>query len=269
MDYRLIALDVDGTLLDSSHVLRPRVVEAVRAAQARGFTITLATGKLLASVRAILRRLDIQGPVITLNGAATLDAISGATLRFAPLQEDDRQAVIRAVRALDPGVLVSHFTVDGILMDHDHPHMGIFADYGEGPPRLIPDLLERTLPPAAKILLSGAPERLAALRVAVTPLLQERVSITTTTPDFLEFFDPTAGKGIALRALRESRGIPREAVVAIGDGENDIPLFAEAGLAVAMANANEATRAVAHRIAPSNDENGVAVVLDEFTAGRS
>ena len=265
MNYRLVALDVDGTLLDSSHTLRPRVVASVRAAQARGLTITLATGKLLASVRPILRQLETRGPIISLNGAATLDSETGAALRFVPLLEDDRQAIIRTVRELDPGVLVSHFTVDGILMDREHPLVGVFAEYGEGPPVLTPDLLATTLPPAAKILLSGAPERLAALRVAVTPLLQDRVTITTTTPDFLEFFDPAAGKGLALKALCETLGVPRAAVVAIGDGENDIPLFAEAGLAVAMANATEGTRAAAHRIAPSNDEDGVAVVLDGLT----
>jgi hypothetical protein len=264
VNYRLVALDVDGTLLDSTHTLRPRVVASVRAAQTRGLTITLATGKLLASVRPILRRLDTRGPIITLNGAATLDAETGAALRFVPLREDDRQAVIRTVRELDPDVLVSHFTVDGILMDRDHPLVGVFAEYGEGPPVLVPDLLAPTLPPAAKILLSGAPERLAALRVAVTPLLRDRVTITTTTPDFLEFFDPAAGKGLALKALYETLGIPRAAVVAMGDGENDIPLFAEAGLAIAMANATDGTRAAAHRIAPSNDEDGVAVVLDEL-----
>lgn len=267
MTYRLVALDVDGTLLDSTHTLRPRVVESVRAAQARGLTITLATGKLLASVQPILRELGVAGPMITLNGAATLDAATSEPIRFAPLREDDRQAVIRAVRELDPGVLVSHFTLDRILVDRDHPRMGIFAEYGEGPPVYVPDLLVESLPPAAKILLSGAPEQLAALRVAITPLLEERVTITTTTPDFLEFFDPAAGKGIALRALRETLGIARAEVVAMGDGENDVPLFAEAGLAVAMANANEATRAAADRIAPSNDEDGAAVVLDELVAG--
>lgn len=267
MKYRLVALDVDGTLLDSSHTLRPRVVDAVRAAQARGLIITLATGKLLASVQPILQRLDLPGPMITLNGAATLDAVTGEAQRFVPLREEDRQAVIRTVREIDPATLVSHFTVDSILVDRDHPRMGIFAEYGEGPPVHVPDLLADSLPPAAKILLSGAPEQLAALRVAVTPLLQNRVTITTTTPDFLEFFDPAAGKGLALRALCETLGIPRAAVVAMGDGENDVPLFEEAGLAVAMANATEGTRAAAQRIAPSNDEDGVAVILDELIAG--
>jgi Cof subfamily protein (haloacid dehalogenase superfamily) len=262
--YRLIALDVDGTLLDSSHALRPRVAAAVREAAAAGMTVTLATGKLFDSVRPMLATLSVSGPQIVLNGAATQDGASGATLRFCPLRENDRRTVIQTVRAADPTVLISHFALGGIYMDHRHPHVGIFDEYGEGPPTYVPDLLGEGLPPAAKILLSGDPEQLARLRVAVTPVLGRRVSITTTTPDFLEFFDPAAGKGQALAALREALELPREAVVAIGDGENDVPLLREAGLAVAMANGAEATRRAADLVAPSNDEDGVALVLEEL-----
>jgi Cof subfamily protein (haloacid dehalogenase superfamily) len=262
--YRLIALDVDGTLLDSSHVLRPRVAAAVREAATGGMRVTLATGKLFDSVRPMLAVLGVSGPQIVLNGAATQDGASGAELRFRPLRENDRRTVIQTVRAADPTVLISHFALGGIYMDRRHPHVGIFDEYGEGPPTYVPNLLGEGLPPAAKILLSGDPEQLARLRVAVTPALGRRVSITTTTPDFLEFFDPAAGKGQALAALREALELPRESVVAIGDGENDVPLLREAGLAVAMANGAEATRRAADLIAPSNDEDGVALVLEEL-----
>lgn len=267
MKYRLLVLDVDGTLLDSSHQLRPRVVRAVRAAPSAGLTVTLATGKLFASVRPLLDRLGVHGPQIVLNGAATLESESRRPLRFCPLREEDRRAVIAAVREADPTVLISHFALDGIYMDEAHPDTGIFGAYGEGPPQFVPDLLAEGLPPAAKILLAGKPDQLAALRARVTPQLSSVVSITTTTPDFLEFFDPAAGKGQALEALRQTLDIPRDAVIAIGDGENDIPLLAEAGLAIAMANGAAATRQAADRIAPSNDEDGVAVVIEELVRG--
>ncbi len=264
MIYRVLVLDVDGTLLDSSHRLRPRVAAAVRDAGTAGLIVALATGKLLGSVLPMLNTLQVRGPQIVLNGAATLDSETGAPLRFCPLTEADRRTVIAAVREADPTVLLSHFALDTIFMDREHPAVGIFAEYGEGPPVLVPDLLTDALPPAAKILVSGPPERLAAVRASVAPQLSPRVSVTTTTPDFLEFFDASAGKGQALAALRETLGVPREAVVAFGDGENDVPLLREAGLAVAMANGADVTRAVAHRIAPSNDEDGVAVVLEEL-----
>jgi len=264
VDYRLIVLDVDGTLLDPDHQLRPRVATAVRAVRRAGVSVALATGKLPQSVGALLAELGVDGPQIVLNGAATVESATGEALRFCPLRPDDLREVVTAVRRADPGVLVSLFALDGIFMDEAHPQTGIFAEYGEGPPVIVPDLLAAGLPPTAKVLLAGPPERLAAVRAAVTLGLPERVSITTTTPDFLEFFDLDAGKGRALAALRERLGLPRAAVVAFGDGENELPLLREAGLAVAMSNGAAVTRAAADRIAPSNAEDGVAVVLEEL-----
>lgn len=268
MRYRLLVLDVDGTLLDSQHVLRPRVIEAVRAASAAGMSVSLATGKLLGSVRGLLSALELDGPQITLNGAAIQQSGTGEPLRFCPLKREDLAEIVRTVRAIDASVLVSRFVLDGIYMDEPHPMAGIFADYGEGPPRFVPDLLAPDLPPAGKILLSGHPEQLAAIRAAVTPVLGRRVTITTTTPDFLEFFDPLAGKGQALAALRAQLDVPREAVVAIGDGENDLPLFEEAGLRVAMGNAAPILREAANVLAPLHDEDGAAVVIEQLLRGK-
>jgi len=267
VQYRLVVLDVDGTLLDPSHQLRPRVANAIQRAQREGLRVTLATGKLLGSVIPHLRRMGVRGPQIVLNGAATVDSETGVPLRYVPLTDADRTAVITAVRRVDPTVLVSHFTLDGILMDEAHPRMDIFAEYGEATPRIVPDLLAGDLPSAAKILLTGDPEQLVAIRLAVTPELGERVSITTTTPDFLEFFDPAANKGQALATLRGQLGLARENIIAMGDGENDLPLLREAGLGIAMGNASPLVKAAADRLAPSNDDDGVAVVLEELLGG--
>lgn len=268
MTYRLLVLDVDGTLLDSTHILRPRVADAVRSAQASGLTVALATGKLLSSVQPLLDTMGVRGPQIVLNGAVISDTATEALVRFCPLAESDRRAVIEAVRSADPDVLISHFAFDAILVDRPHPRLRIFDEYGEGPVHLVDDLLLPGLPPAAKILVTGARAQLAALREAVTPCLEQRVLITTTTPDFLEFFDVAAGKGQALAVLRDALSVPREAIIAMGDGENDVPLLREAGLAVAMANGAEVVRAIADRIAPSNDEDGVAVMLEMLLHGK-
>jgi hydroxymethylpyrimidine pyrophosphatase-like HAD family hydrolase len=164
--------------------------------------------------------------------------------------------------------LISCFGLDAIFMDRPHPRSGIFAEYGETSLLPVADLLADDLPPTAKILCHGSHEQLAALRANLPPEeLPPGIIVTSTTPDFLEFFDAQAGKGLALAALCRELGIPREEVIAIGDGENDLPLFGEAGLAIAMANATAATKAMAARVAPSNDEEGVAVVLEALLGG--
>jgi Cof subfamily protein (haloacid dehalogenase superfamily) len=270
MRYRLLALDVDGTLLDSRHRLRPRVTTAVRAAHASGLIVALATGKLLASVQPMLDQFGIAGPQIVLNGAATIESATGEALRFCPLDDARRRAILALVRATDPGVLISHFALDAIYVgedQRDHPLLGIFAEYGEGPPIIVPDLDTTPLPACAKILLTEDPARLAALRSAITRRVPEDVAVTTTTPDFLEFFDVAAGKGQALAALRATLGIAKEEILAMGDGENDVPLLREAGMPIAMANGMASAHAAALRIAPSNDEDGAAVIIEALLAG--
>jgi Cof subfamily protein (haloacid dehalogenase superfamily) len=262
--YQWLVLDVDGTLLDSQHVLRPRVAAAVVAASSSGLRVTLATGKLLRSILPLLEQMKIIGPQIVLNGAATCESQTGQPLRFYPLTPSARRTIIELVRSFDPYVLISCFGLDAITMDAPHPDRGIFAEYGENPPMLVPDLLAPDIDATAKVLLYGGADQLANLRQQMRTHLPPGVIMTSTTADFLEFFDARAGKGLALEALRVQLGISKEAVIAIGDGENDVPLLLEAGLAVAMANGTPAARAAASLIAPSNDQEGVAVVLEEL-----
>lgn len=262
--YQWLVLDVDGTLLDPQHILRPRVAAAVVAAASSGLRVTLATGKLLRSIRPLLEQMKITGPQIVLNGAASQESETGEPLRFCPLTPSDRRTIIELVRSYDPDVLISCFGLDAISMDTLHPDLGIFAEYGENPPTLVPDLLAPDLDATAKVLLYGGADQLANLRRQMRAHLPPGVIMTSTTADFLEFFDAQAGKGLALEALRVQLGISKEAVIAIGDGENDVPLLLEAGLAVAMANGTPAARAAASLIAPSNDQEGVAVVLEEL-----
>jgi Cof subfamily protein (haloacid dehalogenase superfamily) len=267
--YRLVVLDVDGTLLDARHQLPERVAAVVRAAQQHGLAVALATGKMLAAVSPLIAAMQIHGPQITLNGAALVVAETGEPLIYHPLRPDDRQAVIAAVRQAMPEALITHFALDHIIVDQpDHPLLPVLLAYGEEQPALVPSLLAGDLPPAAKILIVGTRDQLRALRPTVTPLLAPQVTITTTAPDFLEFFDPAAGKGHGLAALLDALQLPREAVIAVGDGENDLPLFAGAGLSVAMGNASATVRQAANLTIGSNDAAGVADFLEALLRAR-
>ena len=267
--YRLIVADVDGTLLDSRHRLPERVAAAVRATQGRGLAFALATGKMLPSVRSLVEAMALHGPQITLNGAALVLAQSGEPLTYTPLRPEDRRLAIETVRAAAPDVLITHFMLDDILLDQpDHPLLPVLLSYGEKTIRPVPSLLAEDLPPAAKILLVGTHPQLRELRAIVTPILAERVIVTTTAADFLEFFNLGAGKGHGLDALLAALQIPSEAVIAIGDGENDLPLFARAGLSVAMGNASEQVRSAADLVIGVNDDAGVADFLDELLQER-
>lgn len=267
--YRLVVLDVDGTLLDSQHQLPERVSAMIRATQQHGIAVALATGKMLVAVRPLIDEMNLRGPQITLNGAALVRAETGEPLVYTPLRPEDRQFVIETVRSVAPDVLITHFALDRIFLDQPgHPLLPILLSYGEKDPLSVSSLLTDDVPPAAKILLVGTRDQLAYIRHVVTPILSPRVNITTTSPDFLEFFDPGAGKGHGLAALLAELRVPHDAVITIGDGENDIPMFAQAGLAVAMGNATAAVQEAASIVIGSNDDAGVAAFLEELLRAR-
>jgi 2-C-methyl-D-erythritol 4-phosphate cytidylyltransferase len=262
--YRLIAIDVDGTLLTSSHELRPRVRRAVRAARARRIHIALATGKLLRSVDYLVVALDLDGPQITCNGTVIVDAHGGPPLVSWPLGPGALVRTLAALRAADQALPIAWYTPDAIYTDSPPgPLDEVLAAYHE-PPLVHVAALGDGLPTPAKLLVTGSPERLAAVRAAVTPHVQGVVQISTTTPDFLEFFHPQASKGGGLRAVMERLGLEPAQVLALGDGENDISLLEAAGYGVAVANAIPALRARAQRQTASNDDDGVALVIEEL-----
>lgn len=266
--YQIIAVDVDGTLLTSAHTLSPRVRRAVRAARSRGLHIALATGKLLGSVGGLVEELGLVGPQITCNGAVTVDAGGGAPLAFIALEPPERWAALAALREAAPDLGIAWYTPDAIYTDAPvGPLDAVLAAYHE-PPLHHVAALDASLPTPAKFLITGSAQRLFAVREAIVPRLGTSARVIGTTPDFLEVMDPRATKGEALGAVMRLLDVPREQVLALGDGENDVDLLAAAGCGVAMGNAIPALRAHAAYVTASNDADGVALVLEAVLAGR-
>lgn len=262
--YRLVALDVDGTLLDPSHALSSRTQAAVQSAQRRGVVVSLATGKLLASVQPLLRDLGLGGLHITCNGAALMDAATGAPVTAWTLSHEQIEVALAAIRELAPETPIAWYTTDAIYTDAERGLLDdTLAAYHEPPVRHVARL-DHTLPPPLKFLMTGDHAHLLALRDALRERIGGEVTVVRTTSDFVEVMAPGVSKGIALLELAARLGIPREATVAIGDGENDIPLLEAAGLGIAMGNAMPALRARADRHTLSNAEDGVAHALEQL-----
>lgn len=259
--YRLVALDVDGTLLTSDHRLAPETVTAIHAAQDHGAYICLATGKLLESVVPLVRELRLRGPQITCNGAAVMDASSRRSLGVWPLPSQLIERALTAVRSFAPDLPIAWYTTDTIFSDAPVGLLdATLAAYHEPPVRHVPHL-SSGLAPATKLLMTGDHARLLALRDHLQGEIGSEATITRTTAEFVEVMAPGVDKGTALTRLATDLGIAHDQVVAIGDGENDIPLLRAAGLRVAMGNSMAGLLAVAQWTAPSNDEGGVAATL--------
>lgn len=256
--YRLVALDVDGTLLDSSHRLTPRVRDAIHIAQRRGAIVCLATGKLLVSVGYLLDELRLDGLQITCNGAALMSASSGQPSQTWPLTHEHAELAATAIHDLAPDIGIAWYTTDAIYTNAPHgPLDDVLASYQEPALRHVQRLGDK-LPTPLKLLVTGDQNRLLTLRDQLSERIGTILTVSRTTADFVEVMAPAVSKGAALHALAQRLGVAHEDIAAIGDGENDISLLQAAGMGIAMGNAMPALLAHAAHTTRSNDDDGVA-----------
>lgn len=261
---RLVAMDVDGTLLSPEHMLTPRVREAVGDARAAGLHVCLATGKLFASIASLVHELGLTGPQITCNGAALVDAAGGPPLMTWPLTPGPLAAARAALADVAPRLAIAWYSPERIYTDAPYgPLDEVLAQYHE-PPMVRVASFDEDAPPPVKLLVTDTPVALDALRRQIEPRLTPEVHVVRTSPEFLEFMEPGVDKGQALREVMRRLGVVPQEVTAIGDGENDIPLLKAAGTAVAMGNAMNGVREHAHRVTATNAEDGVALILEEL-----
>lgn len=278
MKCRLVAFDLDGTLLDSGKRLPAENRAALEEAAARGVILVPATGRILRGIPVALLALPFLHYYILANGALVVDAAEGRTLFSADIPLD---LTLRVMRYLDTQpVLYDCYQGDigwmsQAMFEQAPVYMRceplVLKMLGELRVR-VPDL-KQTLREhgrgVQKIQFFYKPED-NALRLDMLErfsTLFPELNATTSISNNVELNSVHAGKGHGLTALCRALGIPREATVAFGDGTNDISLLRAAGRGVAMANAEEAVKAAADAVCESNDDCGVAKELRHMWKG--
>ncbi|MEI5521905.1 HAD-IIB family hydrolase [Streptomyces brasiliscabiei] len=262
---KLVATDLDGTLLRSDRTLSPRTRAALAAAEQAGIGIALVTGRPPRAVPSLLA--DI-GPhcVIAANGAAVY-APDGTALRTWPIQAADAAELVARVRTAVPGV--------SFAFEYDHYFANEPAypswSYAEDTVDLIgsaEELLFR--PPGHEVLKILAHHRTLPLDVFHDRARQAADGRAETTHStglsLVEFSAPGVTKASTLTAWSDGLGIGRNEIAAFGDMPNDLPMLRAVGMPYAMANAHPAVRAATLRRVASNDDDGVARRLEEFVA---
>lgn len=268
----MIAFDLDGTLLDDGKRIPRACLDALRAAGEAGVLLTPATGRIPAGLPEELLALPGLRCGILVNGALLYDF---ERRRILAREEIPLALTIELIDFVAPlGVLYDCYQdawgwIDGALYDGA-------ADYIEDPGIL--ELLRRVrtpVPSLRRFLLDKGKgvEKLQlhtkdrALRARLLRELPERypeLAVTTSIPTNIEINAARANKGEGLRRLCALLGLEPAAALAFGDGTNDLTLLREAGCGVAMANAAPAVLAAADRIAPSNNDAGMARVISEL-----
>jgi len=263
--YRMLAIDLDDTLLNSQFKISPRNKEYIRRAREAGVHVTLATGRMYCSALPYARELDINLPLITYQGALVKEAGSGETLIHRPVPLELARQVIRQVKPL--GYHINVYVDDNLYVEKITPEAEMYQRISGITARPVGDLLTFLKEPPTKVLIVGGVQELDALGQEMRRQFGRTLHITKSKPHFLEFSHPEATKGHALDTLARRWGLTPDQVIAIGDAPNDLEMIAYAGLGVVMDNARTEIKEKADYVTRSNDEDGVAEVIGKFILG--
>jgi Cof subfamily protein (haloacid dehalogenase superfamily) len=259
---RLIASDLDGTLLRSDGTVSARTREAIRAAQAGGVRVVFVTARPPRVVGAIVEAAALEGVVICSNGAILYDVARGAIVRHERLAADLAREFGAALRALAPDLVFA--TEHGHQLGYE-PHFPRIFDDGVPEHLCRVDHIHALCDEAITKLIVHHPEQDAdALADWIGAHVGERAEVTHSGGPFIEIGAVGVSKASGLRRLCDDLGLTARQVMAFGDMPNDLPMLRFAGQSVAMANAHPAVRAAASEVTASNDEDGVAIRIERL-----
>jgi len=259
LSYKLVAIDLDGTLLSDEKTVPDTTVELIREAHKRGVAFTIATGRMSRGALRYAEQLGIDIPIITYNGAVIRSPMSGCVYREHKLPAVGAAQAVTLLK--DQPVLRYVFLEDEVYTDTPHDWTDRYAGLLGVEMNFVGDVLE---------LLSEDPTMLVFMvpvmkAIELTELLKSgldsQVRITNSTEWFLDVLSAKASKGLALKQLAEHLGIAHEEVIAIGDNLNDVEMIEYAGLGVAVANATDGLKSVADYITEGPLAEGVEEVI--------
>ncbi len=259
--YDLVAIDIDGTLLDSHNHLADDTIAAIRAVCERGIGVTVVSGRSLLQLGPWLQRLQLQQPFIGSGGAYIADPLTGLVIEHSRLDREDIEIIVGLARTAQIGVF---FEEQDRFIGEASPEIirSIRAISGVEVTEAR-DILRVTGVAPTKMFMTGDNARLVTLEEAIRRH-RPKVNLVYSTPIYLEVTRQGVNKGSALTRLSAHLGIPLERIAVIGDGGNDVSMFQIAGLAIAMGNALPEVQAAADVVAPTNDAGGVAWALREL-----
>jgi Cof subfamily protein (haloacid dehalogenase superfamily) len=266
---RLLVLDIDGTIAGSSNAIREPVKQAVRAAQAKGIQVAIATGRMYQAALRFHADIGSTLPLMAYQGGFVKDPQSDTLHRHWTLPQQHTADLLDYFSQSEQRDQLSiHLYIDDELYVQELNDMT--DSYGQRSgitPRLVDDLRQLLDRAPTKLLTMAEDETLIQ---AMLQDLKQRYTptdlyLTTSIPIFLEATHPSVNKGTAVRYLAEELlGLAAENVMAIGDNFNDLEMIQYAGIGVAMGEAPNGVKAAATWVAPGVEEDGVAVAIQQF-----
>jgi Cof subfamily protein (haloacid dehalogenase superfamily) len=264
---KLIALDLDGTLIEDDLQLRDRTKAAIQGAVARGVSVSIVTGRMTTSALGFARELGLRDPIVGYQGAIIRampesDDRLGRLLLHRPLAAAAARDAIVWSRSIGLDPHVNH--LERFVIRADDPRAEDYSAFLGGRAILTEDIVRWVTKPISKVIaVATEPMDHAVLETARTRFAG-RADVTISHPRFLEFLRPGVSKGAAVAWLARRAGVPLGSVLAIGDQFNDLEMIELVGHGAAMPHAPGPVRAVARYIAPPLEDEGVAELIERL-----
>lgn len=266
MSFKILVLDLDGTLTNSKKEITKKNREILLKAQKQGVVVVLASGRPTYGIAPLADALELDrfgGYVLAYNGGEIIDWRT-KTLLYANVLPDDVLPSLHKSAAKN-GLALLSYDGDHVLTEHpDDEYVAKEAFINKMKIKGTTDFLTDVPRPVPKCLIVGDPEKLIPVEAELSIDLQDIISVYRSEPYFLELVPMGIDKARSLAVLLEKLGMTREDMVAVGDGYNDLSMIQYAGMGVAMANAQEPVRKAADYVTLSNEEDGVAAVVEKF-----
>jgi Cof subfamily protein (haloacid dehalogenase superfamily) len=271
---RLLATDLDGTLLRSDGTISARTRTALQAAEAAGLVIVFVTGRPVRWLDDVIEQTGHLGIAVGGNGAVVYDLHDARVLSAHPLPAADARAVAADIRASFPDVAFASESLDGFAAEPAYVHDWAINPNVDRSGRPVPeptigDLNTVIAQPLLKLLAKDRGADVDEFLASVDELLAGRATVThSSSIGLLEIAAPGVSKATGLAEVAHRHGIDRLEIAAIGDMPNDIAMLEWAGTSYAVSNAHPAARAVAQHVVGSNDDDAVALVIESILAAR-
>jgi Cof subfamily protein (haloacid dehalogenase superfamily) len=268
MKYKLLVVDVDGTLVNGSGVISAKDERTLAKAAASGVKVSLSTGRVIKACQRIIERLGLNGQHIFFDGALVSDPSKEGEVYSKPLKETVVRQAVEFARAKN--IYLELYSAEHFFAEREHWSDEVHRTFFGVEPNIIDfsGIWQRERIIKAELVVHNPEERIKAeiFQKEFNGRLRFSIARSPGYPgiDFINIIDPEVSKGKALMALASFLGISMGEVMAIGDGLNDISLLEVAGLAVAMGNAPAEVRKVADYVTLDVDHSGVAAAIERF-----
>ncbi|MBT4074869.1 MAG: HAD family phosphatase [Chloroflexi bacterium] len=260
--FRVVVLDIDGTIVGSDLVLSERLRSAVASAQAAGATVLIATGRILGSALGFSRELKTNGPLVCFQGAITADPITGDVVRHARM---DASLAAEALDLLNGASGQLSMVLDNEIYVEERSEWAVgYAQRMDQALNVVDSLKVVSVGEPTLILSVDEPGPTGIRADHLTAHFGDRARITHSLPHFCEVASPDAGKLNALEIVLDGLGATPEEVVAFGDGVGDAEMLGWAGLGIAVGDAHPIARERADTLIAGPDADGVAQAVEEL-----